>query len=50
MRVFYEELRNYYVKLDNVNVPEELKGFKSIDALTTKELIEKTKLNFDILD
>lgn len=49
MRVFYEDelnLRTYYVKLDNVNVPEDLKGFKSIDATSTKELIEKIKKVF----
>ncbi len=49
MRVFYEDittLRTYYVKLDNVDVPEDLRGFKSIDATSTEELIEKIKLTF----
>ena len=49
MRVFYEDtdVRTYYIKLDNVNVPEDLKGFKCIDAsTTTNELIEKIKIVF----
>jgi hypothetical protein len=49
MRVFYEDittLRTYYVKLDNVDVPDDLKGFKSIDATSTEELIEKIKKVF----
>jgi hypothetical protein len=46
MRVFYEEMRNFYIKLDNVDVPEELKGFKCIEASTTLELIEKIKQVF----
>ncbi len=49
MRVFYEDittLRTYYVKLDNVDVPEDLRGFKSIDATSTEELIETIKKVF----
>lgn len=42
MRVFYEEenevKRRYYVKIDNVNVPEHLKRYIAIDALSTNEL------------
>jgi hypothetical protein len=45
MRVFYideEELkqskRRYYVKVDNVDVPEELKGYKAIEAASVEEL------------
>ena len=51
MRVFYEDdttLRTYYVKLDNVNIPEDLKGFKSIDANSVEELIEKIKKVFKL--
>ena len=49
MRVFYideeeeKSKRQYYVKIDNVSVPEELKGFKAIKAATTDELIERVK-------
>ena len=50
MRVFYEEeepksssKRRYYVKIDNVNVPEELKGYKAIEATTVDELISQVK-------
>lgn len=50
MRVFYvDELkqmpspRNYYVKIANMNVPLELKGYKSIEASSTEELLEKVK-------
>ncbi len=45
MRVFYidedemkQSKRNYYVKVDNIDVPDELKGFKAMEASTTKEL------------
>jgi hypothetical protein len=43
MRVFYideEDLskRRYYVKLDNVSIPDRLKGYKAIDADTVDEL------------
>jgi hypothetical protein len=45
MRVFYideEELkqsrRRYYVKIDNVDVPENLKGYKAFEASTVEEL------------
>lgn len=45
MRVFYEEEEDismqkhrYYVKIDNVNVPEHLKGYKALEASTTDEL------------
>jgi hypothetical protein len=50
MRVFYDdtELRTYYVKLDNVDIPEDLKGFKSIDASTTEELVKKIKTVFKL--
>lgn len=48
MRVFYEEIKIFYVKLDNVDVPESLKGFKSIEATTTVELIEKIKNVFKL--
>jgi hypothetical protein len=45
MRVFYideDELKQskrcFYVKVDNINVPEELKGYKALEASTTEEL------------
>ncbi len=47
MRVFYEEdeiskkNRRYYVKIDNVNVPDELKGYKAIEAVSVDELKNK---------
>ena len=49
MRVFYvdededksKKYRQYYVKIDNVNVPEELKGFKAIEADSTLDLIDR---------
>lgn len=48
MRVFYVDeeeensKRQYYVKIDNVSVPEEFKGFKAIKAGSTEELITRT--------
>ncbi len=49
MRVFYEEeetdsktvKRRYYVKVDNVNIPDNLKGYKALEASTTEELKEQ---------
>lgn len=48
MRVFYEEEeelskknRRYYVKIDNVNVSDELKGYKAIEAVSVHELKNK---------
>ncbi len=45
MRVFYEEfdeiskpLRRYYIKVDNVSVPDELRGYKAIEASSIEEL------------
>ncbi len=50
MRVFYvdeEELksskRRYYVKIDNISVPESLKGYKAMEAGSVEELIEQVK-------
>ena len=47
MRVFYidedekiQANREYYVKMDNVNVPDELKGYKSIKASTPQDLLK----------
>jgi hypothetical protein len=46
MRVFYEEEtetfeNRYYVKIENVNVPDCLKGYKAIEASSVKDLKEK---------
>ena len=48
MRVFYideDEVkpRNYYVRIDNMTVPDELKGYKSMEASSPQELLEKVK-------
>ena len=49
MRVFYDDetesnpLRNYYVKIDNINVPESLKGYKAIEATNVDEIIKKVR-------
>jgi hypothetical protein len=50
MRVFYDDeeeskksKRRYYVKIDNINVPEELKGYKAIEASSVEELINEVK-------
>lgn len=56
MRVFYTDeiesnlIRNYYVKIDNVNVPEDLKGYKNIQAANTEDLIEKIKVKYRLKD
>jgi hypothetical protein len=47
MRVFYvdedipESPRQYYVKIDNIAVPNDLKGFKLINASTAAELKDR---------
>jgi hypothetical protein len=47
MRVFYvdedvhQPPRQYYVKIDNITVPDELKGFKIIKASTAAELKDR---------
>jgi hypothetical protein len=50
MRVFYidedevsKKQCNYYVKIANMNVPEYLKGYKSMEASSAEELLEKVK-------
>ncbi len=57
MRVFYideEEIkqskRRYYVKVDNIDVPEELKGFKAIEASTVKDLKEEIMKYYNFKD
>ncbi len=48
MRVFYEDntlesqqIRQFYVKIDNIAVEDELKGFKLIKASTAAELKDR---------
>ncbi len=51
MRVFYveeNELRPYYVKMDNVDVPDSLKGFKRLYATSSSDLIKEIKLLFKL--
>lgn len=53
MRVFYEEedeskKRRYYVKIDNMDMPEDLKGFKAIEARTIEELKSNIKELFGL--
>jgi hypothetical protein len=51
MRVFYveeDEVRPYYVKLDNVDVPDDLKGFKRMYATSSLDLIKEIKLLFKL--
>ena len=49
MRVFYVddiddvEKRRYYVKMDNMNVPDELKGYKMMKASSPHDLLENVK-------
>jgi hypothetical protein len=53
MRVFYidedDNQRRYYVKIDNLSVPDDLKGYKAIEAKSKDDLIEKIKLYFKII-
>jgi hypothetical protein len=47
MRVFYidedDKPRTYYVRIDNMTVPDELKGYKSMEASSPGELLAKVK-------
>ena len=47
MRVFYVDddvaKRTYYVKMDNMNVPDELKGYKMMEASSPHNLLESVK-------
>lgn len=51
MRVFYvdeEDMskRRYYVKVDNVSLPNDLKGYKAIEAESIDELKELIKKEY----
>jgi len=53
MKVFYIDevdvpLRAYYVKMDNMNVPANLKGYKLIEALSTVDLLESVKMYYGL--
>jgi hypothetical protein len=53
MRVFYideedQSKRRYYVKMDNVNVPEDLKGYKAIEAVSVEELKKLVMAQYDL--
>lgn len=57
MRVFYidedentnnESMPTYYVKLENVSVPDELKGYKAFNASSTSELIDQISTHYNI--
>jgi hypothetical protein len=57
MRVFYvdEDLvtaskRAYYVKMDNVNVPDELKGYKMMEASSPQDLLNCAKEYYGLED
>jgi hypothetical protein len=45
MRVFYmdedEVKRRYYVRIDNISVPEDKRATKAIEAMDTNDLISK---------
>ncbi len=53
MRVFYvdeedQSKRRYYVKIDNVNVPDDLKGYKAIEAESVEELKKLVMVQYDL--
>lgn len=55
MRVFYtdkmsETSRSYYVKIDNMNVSDELKGYKMLNASTPRELLKYVKKYYNLED
>jgi len=57
MRVFYIDenknehvltKRTYYVKMDNVIVPDILKGYKKMEASTPQDLLEIVKMYYGL--
>ncbi len=53
MRAFYvdeedQSKRRYYVKIDNVDVPEDLKGYKAIEADSVEELKKLVMVQYDL--
>jgi hypothetical protein len=53
MRVFYvdeadQSKRRYYVKIDNVDVPDNLKGYKVIEAGSVEELKKLVMVQYDL--
>jgi hypothetical protein len=53
MRVFYideedKSKRRYYVKIDNVSVPDDLKGYKAIEAESIDELKKSVMIHYDL--
>ena len=55
MRVFYidedekiQGKRAYYVKMDNVNVPDEMKGYKMIEGSSPQDLLESVKVYYGL--
>lgn len=54
MRVFYideedKSKRRYYVKIDNVSVPDDLKGYKAIEADSVEELKKLVMIQYDLI-
>jgi hypothetical protein len=52
MRAFYIdvdnlELHNYYVKIENVNVPTELRGYQKIEAYDSIDLLNKSLIYYN---
>jgi hypothetical protein len=57
MTVFYNdkqtqtiENRVYYVRMDTTNIPDDLKGYKIIEASTPQDLLEKVKTRYRLQD
>jgi hypothetical protein len=56
MRVFYDEIdiqastdqKFYYVKMDNVAIPPELRGFRVFEATATSDLISKITIYYKL--
>ncbi len=52
MRAFYidedEPFQRYYVKLENMIVPDSLKGYTAIDARNTADLLEQIRAIYGI--
>jgi hypothetical protein len=58
MRVFYDEIdvlsppplnqRFYYVKMDNLAIPHELRGFRVFEAADVSDLISKIRIYYKL--
>ena len=52
MQVFYIDStpRNYYIKIENINVPTDLKGYQRIEAFNPLDLLNKSLTHYNFIN